>query len=512
MLKSKKQKDIDKLLSAQQIGNFSALMVSAQQKNKNDPLKSLTHNVSKSLNGDLDGIYQLEYNKSKFLDSSLDSSLDSKVSSLDSKVSSLDSKTSSLDSNVDSKPPYLDSSLDSSLDSDANFNLKNVYFLGTSNKFFQNLNQKTSSLDSKIQSLDSKSSSLDSKIQSLDSKIQSLDSSLDSDLDSKNDPFQCKFLDSSLDSKIKETQPQSLDSSLDSIIAAHKDQSLDSSLDSKTARTTSALLIRSLKGLQKRLFEHILTKEGEKLRTNELAHLYNCSANMIKNSLDRLQKKRLVLRLKGRKSWNGYIKFSVPKCVKNCLIYNSYDINNITTKKEVQEMIFTLPKNWQEIDIQPLAHIGFSLQHIATLHQTSKVTPEMVQDSINAYAWGLENNADAYKRYKNHLTVLLGVLKKGMAWIESGYESPQELAFKSMIARRYKQKSQQDKMIDDLVAIEFPQWEMRLDKAKRNNIAPKEFDLMAEDILKSHFKKHVLIPRLLAEGKILSFEDMDQGN
>lgn len=297
------------------------------------------------------------------------------------------------------------------------------------------------------------------------------------------------------------------------------------------------LLIKQLRGIQFKIFSYVVNSctknnslESEKLYTPEIAEIIGCSHNSVKTSIQRLIDKGLLIRKKGKTSSGGFTLLSVAREVymtaRNIKSFNvsveapwilqewpgNYHTHHASETSHTSVDI-KLPKEWQDIDIEPLAKIGFSLQHILMLYQAEKVSPEIVQESINAYAWGIENNAEAYKKYKNHLTVLLGVLKKGGSWIESAYESPQDIAFKNMIALRRQQKDKQDKMIDELVEVEFPQWRALLDKTQINTIIPPGIGISSysiEPLLKSHFKREVLIPKLKADGRLRTFADMDK--
>ena len=47
-----------------------------------------------------------------------------------------------------------------------------------------------------------------------------------------------------------------------------------------------------------------------------------------------------------------------------------------------------LPREWQNIDIEPLSQIGFTTTHLSQLAAQNKLPPQVVQDSIYAFAQG----------------------------------------------------------------------------------------------------------------------------
>ena len=114
-----------------------------------------------------------------------------------------------------------------------------------------------------------------------------------------------------------------------------------------------------------------------------------------------------------------------------------------------------LPPEWQKIDTTLLKDKGLSERQLADLYKSNITTAEIVQQSINHYAWGLKNNPDHYARYNNHIFVLVGKLKKGGAWTESEHESPQEIALKELIKAKKRQKEKQEDLINQLSELEF---------------------------------------------------------
>ena len=96
--------------------------------------------------------------------------------------------------------------------------------------------------------------------------------------------------------------------------------------------------------------------------------------------------------------------------------------------------IFNTPSVWLKINIEPLKAIGFSDTQLQQLQNRN--TPEIIQESIYHFAYGLEHNEKTKKYKDNALNVLMGVLRKGQAWIEPNYRSPQELALEDLISQK----------------------------------------------------------------------------
>lgn len=177
----------------------------------------------------------------------------------------------------------------------------------------------------------------------------------------------------------------------------------------------------------------------------------------------------------------------------NPLANVSYSSSNINTTT-------ALPENWEQIDFTLLTDIGFSKTQLMQLYEKRLNTPEVVQESINHFAFGLANNPK-FKIYSAPLNVLIGVLRKGQAWHEPGYVSPKELALRQMLEEKRKQKEQYDAMIKELIDLEFPEWKRQLTEDEIKSIVPLEvrktnMTAAIQASLRTHFTETILLPRL----------------
>ena len=145
---------------------------------------------------------------------------------------------------------------------------------------------------------------------------------------------------------------------------------------------------------------------------------------------------------------------------------------------------------WANIDFSPLVSFGFKKSHIKQIiNANTTLTPQEVEDSIEHYAWALENRREEMKGYapvNNPLRGLLGVLKKGNAWVEGSYKSPEELALELQIKAKRTQLERQQSKKEALFNIEFEMWYNEL---SREDITKIEVNNSFKSIPASTFNK-----------------------
>ena len=311
--------------------------------------------------------------------------------------------------------------------------------------------------------------------------------------------------------------------------ALHQGTNFVETLPENTALKSRKYVHTTIRGIPFKIMLHLVTNLEDKIRliTKKINHAtlalnVEASLDSTKKSLKRLKQKNVITTVEySTNRYDGYSVFKIAPSFYRTFKErvgvsdsNSNNSNNIiitTTeqKSEPRQANIDLPDDWLEIDLEPLKHIGLSKNHLISLYKSDKTSPKIVQESINHFAWGLINNEANYKKYQNLLMPLIGVLKKGEIWVESKYESPQQLALKKLIALRQAEKERQNKLIEDLIEIEFPQWKKTLSKEEITSIAPNLGDSgFARDVLlKLHFRDEILLPKLTAEGKIKRYEN-----
>ncbi len=349
-----------------------------------------------------------------------------------------------------------------------------------------------------------------------------LDNKFSSNLDNKEETY----------GKQLDNHPITLRKQSDNI-AITPSTTIREQLDNEFAADSLKNRLLHLVGIQREILEFVvefchlreLTETGP-IETFLLAQHVQASYGSIKVSINRLISKGFLIRLKGKTAKGGYINLAVPSEVKRILLGfkqeqqlkqntpvflqklkresdNKLDNKNplysssynITTTNENE----LLSNGWETIDYEPLKSIGFSKSHLKQL--INKNTPEAVQESINHFAYGLEHNKKKFEKYADVLNVLMGVLRKGEAWIESHYESPQAQSLRQLVETKKKQKEQEEKLLNELFELEFPDWQKQLSEKEIRDIVPP--DIFQSGIraaitshLKSYYLNTVLHPRL----------------
>jgi len=235
------------------------------------------------------------------------------------------------------------------------------------------------------------------------------------------------------------------------------------------------------------LFALAKEKVSQKTTVTELTQLLDISRNSVKTALKFLIKNHLVERINfkpGRAGWSEYlIKNSLREELKEAIkkgfidpfniragkgsISSSSNINNKTTTKDFSKII---EPDWDKIDFELLTKIGFSKSHLYQLYKTGKTTAEIVQESINHFAYALEHN-DKYKNHQAPLNLILGVLRKGQVWIEQDYKSPQEIAQIKLLEQKANKRNRIKKLEEDAFHLAYTIWvEDELSDAQREEI------------------------------------------
>lgn len=237
------------------------------------------------------------------------------------------------------------------------------------------------------------------------------------------------------------------------------------------------------------------------------------SKDITRTSIKRLQRKSILLKEKGERGRLGSTQVTIPNFIlKACLnlfvcppkslyeignenryenrnddsVYSSSIYINTTTNTD-------LPEDWRKINIEPLSDIGFSSTQIKQLYTQALNSPEVIQESINHFAFGLKNNPK-FKKYEQPLNVLMGVLRKGGFWIESNYESLQDIAQRQILEQKKIELERRKQQEEDALKLALEVWKESLSEKELKVITAKDNpkDFMPEDAkLRIHFKEIV---------------------
>jgi len=278
----------------------------------------------------------------------------------------------------------------------------------------------------------------------------------------------------------------------------------------------------SLSGLQ-RIFLFFIyeccKKSGsritEPLSIDNISISCGISKKSIQKTAQRLENKGKIKREGFKVGRGGWTKYNLPVEVYNEIMrYDNnkhisglnieHDTSGKTDKTHTDLLINSLPKAWMDIKYNYLEKIGFSDSQLKQLYNKKLNTPEVIQSSINHFSFGLENRRDKFSKYTDPLSVIMSVLREGGSWIEKDYETPQSISLRKVIAEKRRQKEEYDRMIKELVELEFPDWRNRLSDEDIRVIVPEQtlkskFKSATTSALMTYFTNKVLLPRLEQE-------------
>jgi hypothetical protein len=267
-------------------------------------------------------------------------------------------------------------------------------------------------------------------------------------------------------------------------------------------------LIRKLGGNERKLFFFVVnicsikgTLSTGEIMGEDIDITLDMKRNSRETSIKRLQKKGLLIRGIGKRGSNGVLVLSVPEVVKiealnfltnnhaeremffsmgqpdriqnssqnrvqlesKSALYNSSSNHNKTTTD--------LGETWKKINVEPLRDIGFSETQLKQLYSQNLSTPEIIQESINHFAFALGNNPKV-KQYPEPLNVLMGVLRKGQVWFEKNYVSPHEMAQRLINERKRGEIERLKKLEEDAYEMALNEWKNSLQNEEIEKIVP----------------------------------------
>ncbi len=213
-----------------------------------------------------------------------------------------------------------------------------------------------------------------------------------------------------------------------------------------------------------------------------LCSVANTTKKTLKKILQRMIEKNLITRVDGKRGKGGFSVFCLDKEFIDVMRLQS-DLENHhlsmvnqqysahqKTKKYISESI--LPQEWQDIDFTAIKEIGFGLPQLRQLYNKNITNPETVQDSINHFAFVLENKPEKLKKYDDKLATFMSVLHKGGAWVDKDYRLPQEIAQRELIERKKAERERLKQLEEEAYKIALEEWQDTLSKDQIESIAP----------------------------------------
>ncbi|MCW8400549.1 hypothetical protein OQJ26_17355 [Legionella sp. PATHC038] len=227
------------------------------------------------------------------------------------------------------------------------------------------------------------------------------------------------------------------------------------------------------------------------IKGDMLMQITSTTMKMVKTSIQRLVSKQLIVREKGKTGRGGFYSFKLSEIVRNAAleykkmvgIDKQLDVNwesigdhlEIERKGDNKKVDKTLlSEEWKKINIYPLEDIGFNHNHLSDIFETKLADPQMVQESILHFAYGLEYESVKYKQYDDLLNLLIGRLRKGKPWFEKNYRSPQEIAQAQLLEAKKNELERKKKAEEDAFKLALTEWQEGLSQSEITNITAKK--------------------------------------
>ncbi|WP_131795885.1 hypothetical protein [Fluoribacter gormanii] len=259
--------------------------------------------------------------------------------------------------------------------------------------------------------------------------------------------------------------------------------------------------IISLSGKQKIIFDIVIdicsarnSLSTGPVQTASLASIAQTTTGTIKTMLIRLIQKQLLIRYPGKNAKGGYVNLGITSTIldlvnslktsnkhnifaSDIILSNRYqkdisqehisssNYNIITTN--LNRRLDQIPPEWENINFEPLSHIGFSKTQIKQM--IGKNDPTIVQESINHFAFGLEHNPKV-KKYEDPLNVLMGVLRKGQAWVETDYRSAIEIAQQKLLDAKRAEMERKKSLEEEAYKLALSEWDSGITEQEREKI------------------------------------------
>jgi predicted transcriptional regulator len=164
------------------------------------------------------------------------------------------------------------------------------------------------------------------------------------------------------------------------------------------------------------------------------------------------------------------LRTSLPSSSSSYIINN----NNTTTTGETEESK-NLTGDWQTICIDSLNDIGFTTTHLVQIAQQKKLSAEIVQDSIEAFAFDLKYNQKAKHVKGSPLNYFMGIVRNGQPYAPPGnYESPQDREMRIYLERKQKIDKARVEREEELMKLAFDEWEREQSEEYKQSLLPED--------------------------------------
>lgn len=277
-------------------------------------------------------------------------------------------------------------------------------------------------------------------------------------------------------------------------------------------------ILHRLSNQQKKLFLYIherCLENGDRASGPISSHIFSSiiasNNNTVRTQLQRLIEKNLLCRLPGKpgrggfhaysmshsaikagnefrryilKELEGFSKNPLSEIANNQLTISKQTTNTIannegsssssnliktTTTREPDELELCEEK----IDISPLEKIGFTYSHVTQIRKRTQLTPEVIQASINHFAFDLKENSKAGHLKSSPLNFFMGILVKGIPYNPpENFEDEKSRALRAFLEKQKELQENLAKLEDEAKDQAFEQWYVQLDDEKKQLLLP----------------------------------------
>lgn len=236
-------------------------------------------------------------------------------------------------------------------------------------------------------------------------------------------------------------------------------------------------------------------------------------------TIQRLENKKIIYRSHFKVGRGGWTQYGLYESIFQEILHEETQDKLRTNVGQIQDKLRTVPSSnkititneyeknlnlgWQSVDLEPLKEIGFTKTHLQQIVQQEKLTIEMVQDSIYAFAFDLEYNNKQSSLKGTPLNYFMGIVRNGKPYAPpANYESPTDKAMRIYLESKKEQANNRDKLFKELFETSFQEWLSGLTDKLKNQIIPSEFkELKSEQpkraVLRRYFETELWPAKLI---------------
>ena len=157
---------------------------------------------------------------------------------------------------------------------------------------------------------------------------------------------------------------------------------------------------------------------------------------------------------------------------------NIYNNKTTTTSDTEKSHLSKLNDEWLKINIEPLSGIGFTETHLEQIASQNLLSPDIVQNSIYAFAFDLDNNDKAKTLKKDPINFFMGILRRGMPYAPpDNYEHPKDKATRLYLESMRKVVQKREKIRQEMMNVAFEDWYYKLENGDAKSFLPIEMKL-----------------------------------